>query len=345
MRTLPARLGLGHRAGGDQVVERDDLGLDEAALEVGVDDAGGLRRGRALADRPRARLLRAGREVRLQARACRSRRGPAGRGPDSSCPIDCSSSSASSSGSSTSSDSILASRKIASAGATSARSSAFSGSLASSSVVDVEDVEERLGGEQVQLAQRLEVEAGGEERRPGVEQLAAPPRPRRAPAARSLLIRASFSSRGSAFSMVCRSARISSVLIVSMSSPGSTRPSTCTTSGSVKTRITWQIASDSRMLREELVAQALPLGGALDDAGDVDERDRRRAAILRRAEDLGEHVEPRVRDADDADVRLDRRERVVRREHVVLGQRVEQRGLADVGQADDADGEAHGGRV
>ena len=61
------------------------------------------------------------------------------------------------------------------------------------------------------------------------------------------------------------------------------------------------------------------------------------------AEDLGEHREPRVGHADDADVRLDRGERVVRREHVVLGQGVEQRGLADVGQADDADGEATGG--
>ena len=37
---------------------------------------------------------------------------------------------------------------------------------------------------------------------------------------------------------------------------------------------------------------------------------------------------------------LDRRERVVRREHVVLGQGVEQGRLADVGQADDSDGEA-----
>src|SRR3954454_24007211 len=35
-------LGLLHRAGGEEVVVRDDLGLDEAALEVGVDDAGGL---------------------------------------------------------------------------------------------------------------------------------------------------------------------------------------------------------------------------------------------------------------------------------------------------------------
>ena len=58
---------LGDRAGGDEVGERDDLGLDEAALEVGVDDARGLRGLPALVDRPRARLLRAGGEVRLQA--------------------------------------------------------------------------------------------------------------------------------------------------------------------------------------------------------------------------------------------------------------------------------------
>ena len=52
----------------------------------------------------------------------------------------------------------------------------------------------------------------------------------------SLFILASFSSRGIALSRVCRSARISSVLMVSMSSLGSTRPSTWMTSGSAKTR-------------------------------------------------------------------------------------------------------------
>ena len=56
-------------------------------------------------------------------------------------------------------------------------------------------------------------------------------------------------------------------------------------------------------------------------------------------------AEARIRQAHDADVRLDRRERIVRREHVVLGQRVEQGGLADVGQADDADSESHGSPV
>src|SRR5690349_23004463 len=45
-------LGLEHGAGSDEVVEGDDLGLDEAALEVGVDDAGGLGGRGALLDRP-----------------------------------------------------------------------------------------------------------------------------------------------------------------------------------------------------------------------------------------------------------------------------------------------------
>src|SRR5688572_31023081 len=49
---------LEHRARGDEVVERDDLGLDEALLEVRVDHAGRGRRLPALADRPRAGLLR-----------------------------------------------------------------------------------------------------------------------------------------------------------------------------------------------------------------------------------------------------------------------------------------------
>src|SRR6188472_1406874 len=59
--------GLQDGAGVDQIDERDDLGLDEALLEVGVDHARGLRRLPALADRPRARFLRACRQVRLQA--------------------------------------------------------------------------------------------------------------------------------------------------------------------------------------------------------------------------------------------------------------------------------------
>jgi hypothetical protein len=55
----------------------------------------------------------------------------------------------------------------------------------------------------------------------------------------------------------------------------------------------------------------------------------------------GKNGEARIRQLDHADVGLDRGERVVRREHVILGERVEEGGLADVGQADDADSKSH----
>src|SRR3954471_19768627 len=62
-----AGLRLGHRAGLDEIRERHDLRLDEASLEVGMDDTGGLGGGGATADRPGARLLRTSSEIRLQA--------------------------------------------------------------------------------------------------------------------------------------------------------------------------------------------------------------------------------------------------------------------------------------
>src|SRR5674476_1093754 len=64
---LAGGAGGGNGAEGDEVVVRDDFGLDEALLEVRVDDAGGLGGRGALADRPGAGLLRACREVALQA--------------------------------------------------------------------------------------------------------------------------------------------------------------------------------------------------------------------------------------------------------------------------------------
>src|SRR5690625_1256655 len=91
---------------------------------------------------------------------------------------------------------------------------------------------------------------------------------------------------------------------------------------------------------KELVAQTLALGRPLHDAGDVNEVDGCRQ-FTRRIEELGEGTEPRITDTDDADVGLDRGEWIVRREDVVLGEGVEQRGLADVGQPDDSDGESH----
>ena len=77
-------------------------------------------------------------------------------------------------------------------------------------------------------------------------------------AASSFLPRASFSSRGIAFSTVCRSARISSVWMVEMSLAGLTSPSTWVTSSSRKTRVTWQIAADSRMWERNLLPRPSP---------------------------------------------------------------------------------------
>src|SRR6185503_3979988 len=50
----------------DVLVVADDLGADEAALEVGVDRTGGLRRRRVALRRPDAHLFRAGRVERLE---------------------------------------------------------------------------------------------------------------------------------------------------------------------------------------------------------------------------------------------------------------------------------------
>ena len=53
-------------------------------------------------------------------------------------------------------------------------------------------------------------------------------------------------------------------------------------------------------------------------------------------------VEPRVGHRHDADVGIDRAERIVRGLGLAGGERVEDRALAHVGQADDTDGECHG---
>ncbi len=93
-------------------------------------------------------------------------------------------------------------------------------------------------------------------------------------------------------------------------------------------------------VREELVAEALALRGAGDEAGDVDELDRRRQDLLR-LRDGRERVEPRVGHGHDADVRVDGAERVVLGRDAGARQRVEQGRLADVRQADDAAADAH----
>ena len=91
---------------------------------------------------------------------------------------------------------------------------------------------------------------------------------------------------------------------------------------------------------EELVAQPFPLGGAGDQPGDIDELGDRRHDALR-LDDLRQLVEALVGHFDDADRRIDGAERVVLSGDAGLGQRVEQGGLANVGQTDDSAFEAH----
>src|SRR5437667_3371041 len=88
---------------------------------------------------------------------------------------------------------------------------------------------------------------------------------------------------------------------------------------------------------EELVAQALALRGALHEPGDVHELDDRGDFLLR-LDELEQPVEARVGHLNDADVGLDGAKGIVlRRGRLGGGERVEQRGLADVGEADDAE--------
>ena len=93
---------------------------------------------------------------------------------------------------------------------------------------------------------------------------------------------------------------------------------------------------------QELVAEALALGRAAHEAGDVDEGDPRRDDLLR-ARDGRELLEARIGHGHVADVGLDGAERIVRRlRRRRLRQRVEEGRLADVRQADDAAFETHG---
>ena len=97
-------------------------------------------------------------------------------------------------------------------------------------------------------------------------------------------------------------------------------------------------------VRQELIAEALALVGAANEARDVDEVDGRGDDPIG-VNDGVERREPCIGHGDDADVGLDGAERIVRR--LGLGgaaderERVEERRFADVREADDADGKAH----
>ena len=96
------------------------------------------------------------------------------------------------------------------------------------------------------------------------------------------------------------------------------------------------MASTSRMWREEFVAEAFALRRALDEAGDVHEFNRRRDDDVGFG-DFCEQLEPRVRHGDDADVRVNGAEGIIRRLGLARARDgVEQGGFAHVGQSDDS---------
>ena len=87
---------------------------------------------------------------------------------------------------------------------------------------------------------------------------------------------------------------------------------------------------------EELVAQAFARARAFHETGDVDELDRGRDDLLRTRE-FRQDFEPRIGHGDDAEVRIDRAERIVRRLRLARsGDGVEERRFSDIRQADDS---------
>ena len=91
---------------------------------------------------------------------------------------------------------------------------------------------------------------------------------------------------------------------------------------------------------QELVAKARAFARTLDDAGNIDERNRGWELPFR-GEDAGQNRQTRVRHADYTNIGLYRRERIISRENVIFRQRVKKRGLTNVRKTDDSDGQCH----
>jgi hypothetical protein len=85
--------------------------------------------------------------------------------------------------------------------------------------------------------------------------------------------------------------------------------------------------------RQELVAQALAFGGAFDQAGDIVEIEGGIDLALR-LEHVGQKIEPLIGNEADPGVRIDGGERIILRQDVRIGNRVEQSGFAHVRKTD-----------
>ena len=87
---------------------------------------------------------------------------------------------------------------------------------------------------------------------------------------------------------------------------------------------------------EELIAEAFAGARAFHQSGDVDELDRRRNDLLRMGQ-LRECVEPRIRHRDDAEIRINCAEGIIRGLRFSGARNgVEERRLANVRQTNDS---------
>ena len=143
------------------------------------------------------------------------------------------------------------------------------------------------------------------------------------------------------FSRLSRSASISSVSMVSISASGAILPSTWVMSESSKQRTTCATASTSRMVARNWLPRPSPFDAPRTRPA-ISTKVSRVGMICADLAIAGELVEPRIGHRDLADIRLDGAERIIRRlRRRRLGQRVEQRRFADIGQSDDTAFESH----
>ncbi|CNU07162.1 GTP-binding protein [Mycobacterium tuberculosis] len=206
-------------------------------------------------------------------------------------------------------------------------------------LVGVEHIQEGLGGQQVQLAQRGGIHPRGEQRLAGVEHLLGTQcrvvdRLARLVGARFLLQPARGPLQGL---QICQDQLGLDDLNVGLGIDPSGDMSHVVVDEHPHHLTNGVAFAD---MSQELVTQPGSLGRPLDQAGDIHEGDRRGYDSLR-SEKLSKLVQAGIGQGDDTFVRFDRRERVVGRDHVVSGQRVEKCRLADVGQAHDPQAQAH----
>ena len=140
----------------------------------------------------------------------------------------------------------------------------------------------------------------------------------------------------SCLSTLARSARMSSVSMISTSRLGSTPPMVCTTSGSLKSRTSIMTASTSRMCERNLLPRPSPCAAPLTRPAMSTKRTVAGTLCLG-LKSAVQALQPRVGHGHDAHVGLDGGEGIVGGGRVARGQGVEDGGFSDVGQADDAD--------